>query len=170
MSAGEYRIRPVVEEDWGRLRALRLEMLADTPIAFEERLDQAERRSESDWRSRAARSDLPDRTTLVAEQIDGAWLGTMGCYVPVGLRMPYLVAVYVTPAARGRGSGVAPALLAAAEAWAAARSDTIALEVHEHNPRARAFYERNGYALTGSTRPYPFDPTTFELEMVKRLR
>ena len=162
-------VRPVVEDDWQRLRALRLEMLADTPIAFEERIESAERRSEAEWRMRAARGDQPTTTTLVAEEADGSWVGTMGAYVPPGASLPWLVAVYVTPSRRGRRHGVSEALLDAIEEWAAARGDTLVLEVHESNDRARAFYERHGFHLTGKTRPYPFDTASNELQMVKRL-
>jgi GNAT superfamily N-acetyltransferase len=169
MTVGPFSIRPTIEQDWRELRALRLEMLSDTPIAFEETLESAERRTESDWRMRAARGSAPTSTTLVAIDRDDAWLGTMGAYVPPGGSLPFIVAVYVTPSARGRDSGVADGLLAAVERWAAMRNDRVALEVHEHNLRARRFYERHGFVPTGRTRPYPFDRSTSELEMVKAL-
>jgi ribosomal protein S18 acetylase RimI-like enzyme len=169
MTVGPFSIRPTVEQDWRELRALRLEMLTDTPIAFEETVASAERRSETEWRARAARGSAPTSTTLVAIDRDDAWLGTMGAYVPPGGSLPFIVAVYVTPSARGRDEGVADGLLTAVERWAAMRNDTVALEVHEANTRARRFYERHGFHLTGRTRPYPFDRTMNELEMVKRL-
>lgn len=162
-------IRPVVEEDWAHLRDLRLEMLRDTPIAYEEKLEAAERRGEGEWRMRAARGSAPTSTTLVAIDDRGRWVGTMGAYVPPGGSLPWIVAVYVTPKRRGRRHGVADALLDAVEDWAAARGDTVVLEVHQDNARARAFYERRGFHLTGRTRPYPFDTTRDELEMVRRL-
>lgn len=162
-------IRAVVEDDWQQLRELRLEMLRDTPIAFEEKLEAAERRGEAEWRMRAARGSSPTSTTLVAIDHRGRWIGTMGCYLPAGGSLPWLVAVYVTPSQRGRRHGVADALLDAVEEWAAARGDTLVLEVHQDNARARAFYERRGFHLTGKTRPYPFDSSTNELEMVRRL-
>lgn len=168
-SASGFVVRPTAEDDWERLRGLRLEMLRDTPIAFEEPLEAAERRTEAEWRMRAARGDQPAATTLVAAEADGAWVGTMGCYVPPGGTLPWLVAVYVTPRRRGRRHGVADALLDAVEEWAQIRADTLVLEVHESNGRARAFYERHGFHLTGKTRPYPFDTSTRELQMVKRL-
>jgi RimJ/RimL family protein N-acetyltransferase len=42
--------------------------------------------------------------------------------------------------------------------------------VHEDNPRARRFYEKLGFELTGHSRPYELEPGGLELEMVKRLR
>ena len=44
----------IAERDWAHLRALRLEMLADTPLAFLETLDDARAEPESQWRARAA--------------------------------------------------------------------------------------------------------------------
>lgn len=169
MTTPGLRIRPMREADWSKLRDLRLEMLADTPIAFEERLETAERRSESEWRMRASRGSTVGSMTLAAELSDGRWVGTMGAYVPPGGTLPYLVAVYVAPSHRGRDAGVADALLAAIEEWSRQRADTLVLEVHESNDRARAYYARHGFTETGRTRPYPFDTSRSELEMVKRL-
>ncbi len=169
MTTPGLRIRAMVEDDWAKLRDLRVEMLADTPIAFEERLSTAQSRVEHEWRARAARGSTVGSTTLVAELPDGRWVGTMGAYVPPGATLPYLVAVYVAPSHRGSDAGVADALLTAIEEWARARADTLVLEVHESNGRARAYYTRHGFTETGRTRPYPFDTIRNELEMVKRL-
>lgn len=162
-------IRPTEEDDWREVRALRLEMLADTPIAFEEHLEAAERRSEEEWRLRAARGSAGRNAVTYAAILDGRWVGTMGVYIPAGGTLPFLVAVYVTPRERGRGRGVSDALLGACEDWARQRADTLVLEVHDGNARARRYYEQRGWVLTGRTRPYPFDPAAKELEMVKRL-
>ena len=48
-------VRRVTEDDWRLLRAVRLEMLADTPLAYLETVDDAEARSEGEWRFRAGR-------------------------------------------------------------------------------------------------------------------
>jgi RimJ/RimL family protein N-acetyltransferase len=42
--------------------------------------------------------------------------------------------------------------------------------VHEDNPRARRFYEKLGFTLTGRTREYELSPGGLELEMIKRIR
>jgi GNAT superfamily N-acetyltransferase len=162
-------IRPTEEADWAEVRDLRLEMLADTPIAFEEHLEAAERRSEEEWRMRAARGSTALNAVTYAAILDGRWVGTMGVYVPAGGKLPFLVAVYVTPRERGRGRGVSDALLAACEDWARQRADTLVLEVHDGNRRARRYYEQRGWVPTGRTRPYPFDPNAKEIEMVKRI-
>jgi GNAT superfamily N-acetyltransferase len=162
----EFVVREVVEQDWVRLRALRLEMLADTPIAYLETLETAEAHPVSHWKRHAR--GRPSSVKLVAEAPDGRWLGTMTGIVSEGV--PTLVAVYVAPDARGAGAGVTDALLAGIETWAAARGDQLRLEVNELNGRAIEAYRRRGFVLTGRTTPYPLEPPSLELEMVKPLR
>ena len=161
-----FRVRPVVEPDWRRWKALRLEMLADTPIAYLETLAAAQGHPDSHWRRQAR--GRGDALRLIAETPDGRWLGTMGGVLAGGVAT--LVAVYVTPAQRGRRAGVTDALLEAVEAWALRHGDQLRLEVNELNPRAIAAYESRGFFRTGRTGPYPLDPPSLELEMVKALR
>lgn len=163
-----FTVRPTVEDDWREVRALRLEMLADTPIAFGETLAEARLVREPEWRRRAARGSGSGRTSLAAIDASGRWLGTMGGYLELG--RPTLVTVYVTPDARGAASGVADALLAGVAEWAAEHGDVLGLLVHEDNPRAIAFYERAGFARTGRRVPYPLDPTREELELERSVR
>jgi GNAT superfamily N-acetyltransferase len=166
----DFTIRPTESDDWAELRALRLEMLADTPIAFGETLENALRHGEAEWRMRAARGERSDKGILVAAiSEDGRWVGTMGAYLPDDGSGPMLVGVYVTPAFRGAENGLTDALLAVVETWARARSSRIALRVHESNARARAAYERHGYEYSGRTFVYVLDPKAVEYEMVKRL-
>ncbi|WBU36980.1 GNAT family N-acetyltransferase [Homoserinibacter sp. YIM 151385] len=160
----DFRIRETTADDWRDVRELRLEMLADTPLAFLERLPDARAHGEAVWRARG------ERGYLAAIDASGRWLGTMGWARPRdGEASPVLVGVYVTPSARGRDAGVADALLAGVEEEVARYWDRILLEVNEENPRAIAFYERHGYEPTGEWRPYPLDPRQRELEMAKRL-
>jgi len=158
-----FTVRQVEEQDWVRLRALRLEMLADTPIAYLETLATAEGHPVSHWRRQAR--GRPSGVKLVAEADDGRWLGTMSGILAEGV--PTLVAVYVAPDARGAGAGVTDALLTAIERWAARHGDQLRLEVNELNGRAIEAYRRRGFVLTGRTTPYPLDPPSLELEMVK---
>lgn len=159
-------VREVEERDWTRLRALRLEMLADTPIAYLETLETAEGHPTSHWKRRAR--GRPTGLQLVAEAEDGRWLGTMTGIVSEGV--PTLVAVYVAPEARGADAGVTDALLAGVERWAAGHGDQLRLEVNELNGRAIEAYRRRGFVMTGRTTPYPLEPPSLELEMVKPLR
>jgi GNAT superfamily N-acetyltransferase len=157
----------IAEDDWPRMRELRLEMLADTPLAFLETLENARREPDSEWRFRAARTAREGSLGLAAvDTSTGAWLGTMGAYLD-GKGDAMLVSVYVTPAWRGTAKGLTDALLDEVETWvrAAIPEGRLLLHVHEENPRAQAFYARRGYVATGKTIPYPLDRTQNELEM-----
>lgn len=158
-------------QEWAKVRELRLRMLADTPIAFLETREQALAADEREWRFRARRGAAGNANLdLVAEALDGTWVGTMSCYVdrPGGAM---LVGVFVEPAFRGRDRGVTDALLAAVETWAAgdAAASVLRLLVHEDNARALAYYRAAGFVETGETMPYDLDPSRRELEMAKPL-
>ena len=173
MTSADVTVRRTTGNDWEAYRALRLEMLADTPSAFGETLANAQVGDEDEWRMRSARGEASDQILVAA--IDNSvrrWVGSMGGFVASGpdVTGPLLVGVYVTPDFRGRPNGVASAMLGEVEAWAATVDRTLHLHVHEDNPRALAFYEREGYRLTGKTEPYVLNPQQRELEMVKSLR
>jgi len=164
-------VRRTSETDWPNVRALRLEMLADTPLAYGETLETALARPEAEWRMRAARGDGPGTTAVAAIDGDtGQWIGTMGGFLGgFGSTGPLLVGVYVAPGSRGRTSGVADALLDAIEDWARGHGTTLSLHVHEDNARAITFYERRGFTYTGRSAPYDLAPSRLELEMRREL-
>ena len=162
-----FSIRPTTDDDWREVRALRLEMLADTPIAFGETLEHALTVGQAEWRMRGKRGTADGGTVMAAITDDGRWIGTMGAYTPVGTTVPMLVGVYVTPEYRGELAGVTSALLDRVEEWARARADRMTLHVHEDNVRAHAYYAKKGYRDNGVTIPYALDPSRREIEMVK---
>ena len=160
-------VRRVVEDDWAALRAVRLEMLADTPLAYLETVADAEARSEGEWRFRAHRGSAGGTDLgLCAELPDapGSWVGYLACFVDAP-GQGHVVSVYVAPS--HRGTGLATGLLDAVRAWATheAGLNRLHLFVHEHNDRAAAFYRRYGFTATGYREPYQPDPSTSEVEM-----
>lgn len=162
-------IRTTSEADWQAVRALRLEMLRDYPLAYAETLAAALDVDEAGWRLRGARGTNPRQTSIVA--IDGErWIGQMGGYIPDATSGPLLVGVYVAADHRGEAAGVSRMLLDAVEEWALDFGDTLRLEVHEDNPRAIRFYEKLGFTHTGRSREYELAPGGLELEMIKPLR
>ncbi len=169
MDTGGVRIRRTKEDDWRQVRGLRLEMVRNTPTAFLESLDEARSITPEEWRLRAGRGSSAESITLAAITGAGRWVGTMGAYPASGGSGAILVGVYVSPAHRGRGAGVADSLLAGIEGWACLRAATLSLQVHEDNHRAQAFYRNRGYRMTGASTPYPLDPRHSELQMVKVL-
>lgn len=158
------------------LRAVRLEMLTDTPMAYVESLEAARRQTDSQWKERAAAMSGDASVTLVA---DGGEDNSRICaLMRVVLKHPQdphrpsqamLISVYVAP--EHRGLGLADELLV--EACLAAKNELgaglIELGVHEENARALAFYERHGFETTGASRPYPQDPSKRELVMARNL-
>jgi ribosomal protein S18 acetylase RimI-like enzyme len=156
------RIRP---DDWPRQRALRLEMLADTPIAYLESLDDAEALSDLDWAARVR--DRVVSTTGAQWVLDAGdrFVGTMGCVLDESGRV-HVVAVYLAPAYRG--DGLLDRMLDEVTRWARERGvTTLMLEVAKENDRAVAAYRRRGFVPTGHTRRHPLYPEVTELEMTR---
>lgn len=162
-------VRRVRGDDWQQLRELRLEALADTPSAFLELHSDAAGRDEGSWRRRAEGSSAgEDSAMFIAAEASGEWIGMLGVYRDAPGEAQ-VVSVYVAP--RARGQGVLDELLDQAERWALSVGlNRLRLLVHEDNARARAAYERLGFAPTGGAFPYPLDETRVESELDKRLR
>ena len=125
-------IRTTTEDDWEAVRALRLEMLRDFPLAYGETLEHALDVDEAGWRLRAARGTTPGQTSIVA--IDGErWVGHMGGYIPDAATGPCSSACtsHPTTAATPRASRDC-----CSTRWRTGRGsfgDTLRLEVHEDN-------------------------------------
>ena len=163
----QVRVRRVVEDDWPLLRDVRLEMLRDTPLAYLETLADAEPRTEAEWRFRSNRGSAgPTELALAAEDPErpDRWVGYLACFVD-SPGQGHVVSVYVAPGQRG--TGLAGRMLDGVVDWARGEAglDRLHLYVHEHNPRARAFYRRYGFTETGGTMPYDLVPGQVEIEM-----
>ncbi|WP_245953604.1 GNAT family N-acetyltransferase [Arthrobacter silvisoli] len=157
-------IRRLARVDWELLRAVRLEMLADSPLAYLETLSAARRQTDTQWQERAAMMSSGSNITLLAD--GGADDPRVRGLMRVALKEPrkpeeprraILLSVYVAPAYRGLG--LAEELLG--EACRVARSElgaaVLELGVHEDNERAKAFYLRHGFGFNGESRPFPQD-------------
>ena len=163
----EVHVRRVVEDDWPLLRDVRLEMLRDSPLAYLETLADAEPRTEAEWRFRSNRGSTgPTELALAADDPErrDRWVGYLACFVD-GPGQGHVVSVYVAPGQRG--TGLAGRMLDGVVDWARGEAglDRLRLYVHEHNPRARAFYRRYGFTETGGTMPYDLAPGQVEIEM-----
>lgn len=160
-------MRDVVEDDWRQVKALRLEMLRDTPIAYLETLESALAEPDATWQVRAARSALDSSIRVAAIDNDGRWIGTLGGYVDREFGAT-LIGVYVTKSWRGQ-HGVLDAMITLVEEWATQHGSALRLGVHEANARARGAYVKRGFVETGRTSPYPLAPGGLEIEMIKRV-
>lgn len=141
-----WSVRRLSEADWARYRAVRLAMLLDAPSAYGSSFAREADFTEETWRERLG------QTVLLAEREDGLPLGAatlLELDPEPGAEAPEVVAMWV--AGHARGEGVADALLEEAVGHAAGRGHA---EVHLHvmtdNPRAVAFYQRNGFRFDGS--------------------
>ena len=155
-------ITRVGEDDWRVWRDVRLAALADAPGAFGSGTEREEELSENDWRA------MTRTAAIFVATANGTGVG-----VAAGLRRQPagergLGAMWVTPLWRGRG--VATALAGAVIAWARSEGCArIGLWVPADNPRARQFYQRQGFRATGQARPFPDDATRVIDEMVLEL-
>ncbi len=153
--------------DAARIRALRLEMLADSPLAFLETLAQAAARPHADYRQRIAQVATGDHQAQFVAERDGRLIGNAGGVAWTEDRASTLVfAVYVTPA--GRGSGVLELLIEEVATWSrAAGRPRLVLEVVTGNDRAIRAYQRLGFIATGEVNPHPTIPSLTEIVMAR---
>jgi ribosomal protein S18 acetylase RimI-like enzyme len=160
-------IRRVTAADGARMRAIRLEMLADTPLGFLERLADAAARPHTEYQTRAAeRATGPSNAVFLAE-CGPRVVGHAGGWTPPGVGdTTILYAVYVTPA--HRGTGVVDRLVEAVAGWSREHGrPTLGLEVIVGNDRAIRAYERLGFTDTGKRAPHPTLPALTEMLMTR---
>jgi RimJ/RimL family protein N-acetyltransferase len=158
-------VHRVTPADAGRMRALRLEMLADSPLAFLETIAQAAARSHDDYRRRIVQASSGNRLAQFVADPGGRLIGHAGGTVlPEEPGVTIVFAVYITP--ERRGAGVLAELVDAVAQWSreAGRLDLM-LEVVVGNDRAVRAYERLGFTDTGVRVPHPVIPTLTELQM-----
>ena len=101
---GQAVVRRVTMADTAMARALRLEMLADAPLAFIETIDQAAARPHAHFRARLAEKIAGNFSAQFVAEADGRLVGQAGGFRAPGTTGVTLVfSVYVTPVWRGTG-------------------------------------------------------------------
>jgi GNAT superfamily N-acetyltransferase len=158
------RIRP---GDAARMRALRLEMLADSPLAFLETVAEAAERPHAEFAAQVARNSVGGLCAQFVAEAQGrlvAHAGGIVGYDDPGVTV--IFAVYVTPAYRG--SPVLARLIEAVAVWSAETGrPRLLLEVVLGNDRAVRAYEKLGFVDNGVRVPHPVVDGLTELQMVR---
>jgi GNAT superfamily N-acetyltransferase len=162
---GTFTVHRVTPADAARMRALRLEMLADSPLAFLETVAQAAARPHEDYRRRIIQASAGRALAQFVADPGGRLIGHAGgTIMPEDHGVTIVFAVYVTPARRG--TGVLADLVEAVAQWSRAMGrPELMLEVVVGNDRAVRAYERLGFKDTGVRVPHPVIPALTELQM-----
>jgi GNAT superfamily N-acetyltransferase len=155
-------ITRISENDWRLWRDVRLAALADAPEAFGSGAQQEEALPEAAWRA------MTRTAAIFVATASGTAVGVVAGLPRESAGERGLGSMWVAPSWRGRG--LAATLAAAVIAWARSEGCTrIGLWVAAGSPRARRFYQRQGFRPTGRTRPFPNDATRIIDEMVLEL-
>ena len=158
------RIERLTEDDWTRLRDIRLTALRTDPWAFGSSLAREEGFRESHWRMR-----LRSGAWFLAV-VDGVAAGLVSAIAEPGAAEDdrHVMALWVDPVHRRRG--LATALLDTVAQWAADEgARTVSLWAVEGNDAAGSVYRRSGFAATGVSMPLPRDPGVVEHRWVRSL-
>ncbi len=167
MTDETYRVRRAEAGDWSASREIRLQALAEAPLAFASTLEREVAFGPEQWQQRIAggaqflAETATDHGDAAVEVIGTA----TGVTDPDDPGTVLLVAMFVV--GRARGTGVADRLVTAVVDRA--RQDgarQVRLHVVETNPRAERLYTRCGFVRTGATVPLPHRPELLEHEMV----
>jgi len=158
-------IRRTRPGDAARMRALRLEMLADAPLAFLETLADAAARPHADYAAWIAAVSAGTGNAQFVADPGGRLIGHAGGVAAPGEPgLTILYAVYVTPPRRG--TGILGHLVDALATWSrACGRPELMLEVMVGNDRAYRAYQRLGFVDTGVRVPHPTLAALTELQM-----
>jgi ribosomal protein S18 acetylase RimI-like enzyme len=157
-------VDPITPQNALIFKALRLRALQDTPKAFGSTYAKESLLTDNDWMNRAAQWN-GERSILYIAMDDGVGCGIAGTLLDQSdPSRAQLISMWTAPEYRQRGIG--RLLVNEIIRWARLRgASLLQLLVTSKNHPALAFYQRLGFAFTGSTEPYPNDPALIELEM-----
>ena len=161
---GEVQVRAATLEDWESYRDVRLAALRTDPGAFGSRYEVEARKSEDQWRERAA---IAEGATFLAF-VDGRAVGTATAAPWDGLAgVLGLFGMWVEPARRGRGIGAG--LVEAVLGFGREQGYlTVQLWVAEDEEAPRRLYERCGFLDTGERHPIRDEPGAFACVVMRR--
>jgi GNAT superfamily N-acetyltransferase len=139
----ERSVRRAVLGDEPILREVRLQALSDAPDAFGSTYERELTRTTADWQ----RWMSPGVTFILYDPV-GARGIVAGMRDETDPAVVHLMAMWVHPKIRGSGGG--DQLVTAVIAWARSEgAKLVRRRVIQGNDRARRFYERMGFCITG---------------------
>ncbi len=170
MDANEtIEVRVIRPDEWAKVKAIRLEALADTPTAFVTRHDEAAAFPDDVWIDRANKGSQGEEQLTVLALDDGEPVGLAVGLLKAEGSVLVVVSVFIAPVVRGRGIG--DKMFRLLEDWGSGSGAVRAsLWVEETNGRARSFYRRLGYGLTTDRQWIPNDSGLWEVRLEKALR
>ncbi|GIG58621.1 N-acetyltransferase [Longispora fulva] len=137
-------IRRATMADTAHLRALRIEALADAPLAFATKLDEALSRPNETWVEATARGAAGVEQVQFVAEVDGRIVGSS-----IGLARDdhtYVIGVYIQPAHRGRG--LLGGIIGALAHWSVA-CGRPELRLDVTSAAAQRAYQKMGFVETG---------------------
>jgi len=146
-------IAQIAEQDWPRLRDVRLRALAKDPAAFIETHANASAFPDERWRERATSGE---RQASFGFERDGRFDGLVSCFVADDSATVFLVAMWVAPELRG--TAAARELVESVLQWGRTHgAERVCLSVEGDNPRAARLYEKCGFVETADPPPFPYE-------------
>jgi ribosomal protein S18 acetylase RimI-like enzyme len=161
-------LEPIRPKNAHLLKAVRLQALKDSPLAFGSTYAKESQFTDADWLKRAV--DWNSDRSVGYLALDGEKpCGIAGAFLDEkDPTIAHLVSMWVSP--RHRRSGIGRALVGTIQAWAEDRNaHFLRLDVTNTNLAAIKFYQQIGFRPTGNTSPYPNDPALFEYEMAQAI-
>ena len=141
-------MRRIEPPDWRALRDLRLRALQFDPLSFGSTYEREAAFGDDQWREWATDGATGGAEALVLALRGDEAVGLAGGYTDrEAPDTRWLIAMWVAPGARRQGVG--EALVAEVAAWARA-AGAAQLRLWVTDPRARALYERCGFADDGA--------------------
>ncbi len=163
-TAADLRVEALIEDEWPRLRVIRLTALKDEPLSFLATYDREVTYGEDRWRQEFSR---------------GEWYVLLKADREIGLlgvtRLPdmpsrecYLEYLWVAPEHR-RSGGASMLLRAVLDCLRDSGVHTVWLYILDGNDRALRLYQRFGFQSTDERQPLPDNPKRNEERMKLRL-
>lgn len=162
-------IRRIEPDEGMRLRAIRLEALAESPSAFGSTFAETLQRPPEYWARRAMDNAAGEGSVLFVAENRDSWCGLAGAYLDESdPTSADLISMWVRP--QDRGTGLGRRLVEAVVEWARHRGlARVALWVTAGNASAIGLYERCGFTPTGETQPHPWDASSLEQRMTLKV-